>query len=418
MESRPYSHARTFRTYATVSTICLFLSVLAGAFVHLSPRTRLLPPYIFFFSFAAFSVMLFHAILSRSPERLPELDLREQRGMLVAAVGASCLCVISELTAVGWPKVLAGVALGSTVLQHGYRIWRGFTLRQIWQQVALRFFVTDTFFLLVAAVGLTALGWKEAWPGFPFIPGFLRPATVFLGASFPLTLTFTGFLYLHAEANGGLSPREQRIFDWWYYLLVGGVLFFLPVILLDSRALMQVSALVLLVGVFVVNLVYVRRLARNPGSLSLLFATVGLMGLLAASAAGNALIASHTPTIPAGKNPILLSHVHLAQLGWVCVSFWAVLYTLWPMMLQLDAGRSSTAAEPLIWLPLGTCYPPAARRLAYLQLVLATGALVGLVASHLLPSPPLMAVSGLVYAAATLIPLVILRLLERDAPAV
>ena len=187
-------HARQFRTYALVSTLCLFLSALAGAFLWLAPRMRLLPSYIFFFSFAASSVMLFQTVLTRSRERLPELDLHEPMRTMIAAVSVTLLSVISELAAVGWLKIPAGIILGVTVLYHGYSIWQGFTPREIWEHVALRFFITDMFFLLVAAVGLSALGWKETWPETWFIPDFLRPSTVFLGASFPLTLTFTGFL--------------------------------------------------------------------------------------------------------------------------------------------------------------------------------------------------------------------------------
>ena len=408
MGNQPHPRANLFHTYAVVSTICLFLATLSGAFTQLSPRTRLLPSYIFFFSFAAASVMLYQAILTRSRDRLPELDLREQKGTLIAAVTVSGLCIISELTAVGWPKIPAGIILGVTVLYHGYRIWQGFTLRQVWEHIALRFFITDMFFLLVAAVGLSALGWKETWPNSVLIPDFLQPSTVFLGASFPLTLTFTGFLYLYAQEHKGLSPGEERIFDWWYYILVGGVLSFLVIILLDMRVLMQITALILAACIFIINLLFVPRLARNPGSIGMLFALIGLMGLLAAATAGNSLIASNTPTAPAGENPLLLSHVHMAQLGWVCISFWGILYVLWPMMLQLDAGEIS-------WLPLGTCYPPAARRLAYLQLILAVGGLTGLVISHMWHFGPLLIIGGAMYTVATLLPLPILKLLKQES---
>ncbi len=212
----PRSHASRFFTYATVSTACLFLSTLAGAFIRVSPRFKLLPSYIFFFSFAAFAVMLFQSILARGADRLPDLDLREQRGTLVATVVVSGLCVASELAAVGWPKIPAGIILAVAALHHGLRIWRGISLRRIWQDVALRFFATEMCFLLVAAVGLGALGCKETWPTLALIPSFLRPSTVFLGASFTLTLTITGFLYILGQADGGLTLREDRILDWWY----------------------------------------------------------------------------------------------------------------------------------------------------------------------------------------------------------
>jgi hypothetical protein len=257
-------------------------------------------------------------------------------------------------------------------------------------------------FLLVAAVGLFALGWKQTWPDFPLIPDFLRPATVFLGASFPLTLTFTGYLYRYARANGGLSQTEERIFDGWYYLLVGGVLFFLIVILLDLRGLMLGIAIILALGVFLVNALFAPRLARDPDSVGMLYAFVGLSGLLAASSAGIALILSGTPTIPAGENPILLSHVHFAQLIWVCISYWGALYTLWPMILRLDRGQIN-------WLPLDHTYPLRARWLAYLQLALALIGVILLVRSHFTDGIILMRISGIIYAAATLFPLLVLR---------
>ena len=401
-EYGPY--AKQYRAFALVSTLCLFLSALAGAFLWISTRARLLPSYIFFFSFAASSVMLFQTILTRSHERLPELDLHEPMRTMIAAVIVSLLSVISELTAAGWLKIPAGIILGVTVLYHGYSIWRGFTLREIWKHVALRFFITDMFFLLVAAVGLSALGWKETWPETVFIPDFLRPSTVFLGASFPLTLTFTGHRGVYAQEHNGLSSLEERIFDWWYYILVGGVLSFLAVILLDLRAIMQTMALILATCVLIVTALFAGRLARNLRSIGLLYAFIGSTGLLAASTAGNCLIASRTPTFPAGENPLLLSHVHMAQLGWVCISFWGILYVLWPMMLRLDAGKVS-------WLPPVDDYPLSARNLAILQLVLAIGGLTALVASHLLDHHLMTVLSGLAFAGATLIPLPVLKLL-------
>ena len=406
MVDRPYSHARTFYRYVTISTGCLLLAVLSGAAIGLWERATLLPSYIFFFSFAAFSVMLLQTILTRRPEQLAGLDLREQRGMLAAALAVSGLAVVSELALIPWLKIVAGLLLGGAVIEHGRRAWAGHTLRPIWGHVALRFFLTDMFFLLVAAVGLFALGWKETWPTFPLIPAFLRPATVFLGASFPLTLTFTGYLYRYARANGGLSAAEERLFDGWYYLLVGGVLSFLVVILLDLRGLMLGMATVLAIGVFAINALFAGRLARNPHSVGMRYAFVGLTGLLAASAAGIALILSGTPTFPAGENRILLSHVHFAQLGWVCISYWGALYTLWPMMVRLDRGRVD-------WLPLDGFYPPAARRLAALQLALAVIGTLLLARSHFTGGIGLMRVSGLIYAAATLVPLGVLRMGQR-----
>ena len=47
--------------------------------------------YIFFFSFAAFSVMLFQTILTRPADDLPTLDLGDQKWVLVAAVSVSAL---------------------------------------------------------------------------------------------------------------------------------------------------------------------------------------------------------------------------------------------------------------------------------------------------------------------------------------
>jgi hypothetical protein len=415
VSKRLYSHAHTFQVYATISTVCLFLAVLSGAFIGLSVRMRLLPSYIFFFSFAAFSVMLFQTILTHPPQQLQQLDLREQRGVLAVALAVSALCVFSELTLIPWPKILAGLMLGAAVIVHGWRVWRGHRPREIWKDISYRFFITDMFFLLVAAVGLFALGWKETWPDFHLIPAFLRPATVFLGASFPLTLTFTGYLYRFAQVNGGLSAREERIVDWWYYVLVGGVVSFLAVILLDLRAVMQTMAVTLAVGVFVVNALFAGRLARNPRSVSTLYAYLGLAGLLAASTAGNCLIASNTPTIPAGQNPLLLSHVHMAQLLWVCISFWGIQYTLWPTMLQLDrSAQAETPTRTVVWLPANSRYPAAARALIVLQLVLAIGSVGFKVASHMRDDYPMMLASGLAYAAATLLPLPILGSLKRS----
>jgi hypothetical protein len=398
---RACSHARTFYRYVVISTAALFLAVLSGAAIGLWERATLLPPYIYFFSFAAFSVMLFQSVLTRRPDQLPALDVRDQRGMLGAALAVSGLSVVSELALLPWLKIFAGLLLGGAVIYHGRCVWAGLRPRQIWQHIAYRYFITDMLFLLVAAIGLFALGCKETWPSFPLIPGFLRPATVFLGASFPLTLTFTGYLYRYARAGGGLSPAEERLFDGWYYVLVGGVLVFLVVILMNLRALMISMAILLALGVFTLNGLFASRLVRKSQSLGMLYAFVGMSALLATSSAGIALILSGTPTIPAGGNPILLSHVHLAVLGWVCISYWGALYTLWPMMVRLDRGETD-------WLPLDHVYPPGARRLAYLQLALAIVGIGLLLRSHFTGDVLLRRAAGLIYAAATLLPLQVL----------
>ena len=302
MNDKHERYSKTFFSFAIVSTVCLALAVLSGALIQVNERFRLLPSYIFFFSFAAFSVMWLQSILTRDPENVEQIDLRQQRGVLVAAIVVSLLCVISELTLIPWLKIPAGLLLAGAVLLHGYHIWRGFTWRDIWFHVARRFFITDMFFLLVAAVGLFALGWKETWPNTPLVPDFLRPSTVFPRR----------FVSAHVDVyrlpvplcplpNGGLSPREERIFDLWYYVLVGGVLLFLIVILLDLRWFMQTMAVILACGVFIVNTLFAGRLARRLRSIGLIFAFTGLAGLLATSTAGNCLIASNIPTIRPGK---------------------------------------------------------------------------------------------------------------------
>jgi hypothetical protein len=63
---------------------------------------------------------------------------------------------------------------------------------------------------------------------------------------------------------------------------------------------------------------------------------------------------------------------------------------------------------------LATCYPPAARRLAYLQLILAVGGLSGLVISHMWHIRPLLIIGGATYTVATLLPLPILKLLKQE----
>jgi hypothetical protein len=173
---------------------------------------------------------------------------------------------------------------------------------------------------------------------------------------------------------------------------------------------MLTMALTLATGVFIINLLFARRLAQHPKSIGFLFAFIGLSGLLATSTAGVSLIISNTPTIPAGQNPILLSHVHMAQLMWVCISFWGILYTLWPMMLELDQGK-------VLWLPPGNDYSSNTRRLVILQLGLALGGLTLLVISHLTKSHPIMVISGLAYAAATLMPLPVMRSIRKLAHA-
>ena len=137
--------------------------------------------------------------------------------------------------------------------------------------------------------------------------------------------------------------------------------------------------------------------------------------MLAASTAGNCLIASNTPTIPAGQNPLLLSHVHMAQLLWVCISFWGIQYTLWPTMLGLDeSAQAKVRSATVAWLPVDIAYPTAGRVLIYLQLILAVGAVVIKVASHMRDDYPMMVASGLAYTAATLLPLPILGTFRRS----
>ena len=181
MADHAYSHARTFYRYVVISTVALALAVLSGAAIGLWERAVLLPSYIFFFSFAAFSVMLFQTILTRRPDQLPALDLREQQVLLVITLTVSGLSVVSELALIPWLKILAGLLLGGAVLEHGRRVWTGYTVREIWGHSAYRYFVTDMLFLLVAAVGLFA-GERARKGELPAPLGVARPP-LHLGAA-------------------------------------------------------------------------------------------------------------------------------------------------------------------------------------------------------------------------------------------
>jgi len=351
---------RFFAVSVTVISAAAILGA-TGAFTgsHLLHR---LHPYIFFVGFGNLAILLLNRYLTAAI--YPELVVNPRKQMryivsVLGSVGAITIAVLIE-----WPLLKAATGLFLMALVAGplIEIFTTLSIKNIWKEVSVRYYIFDVLFLLNANLGLFTLGLKEAFPDSGLIPFFVTQSAYFLGSSFPLSISVMGFLYTYAWRWSSKRELMKILFSLWFYIFVGGVLLFLIVILIGHYSGMMIISHILLFGVmamlggFALYLHnFFKTSFRHP---ALAFLLTGLALLFATSAFGIMNI-YYIKGIPFGSHPpiridkmwIYHSHTHAALLGWITFSFIGMIYIVMPSIVRsgsLEKLRSESALAALL----------------------------------------------------------------------
>ena len=348
------------KLFLSFSVTVVATAVFAGAFSVFSGNAFLkkIHPYIFFIGFGNTAILLLNRYLTAAI--YPDLNIRpvRQRRYLYAISAALVLVTASVLFDQPLLKAAAGLLLLILVVQLLFEVLSVLSLKSIWENVSGRYYFFDVIFLFVANIGLFTLGLKEAWPSNGIIPFFVTQSSYFLGSSFPLSISVMGFLYTYAWRNTPKMELARRLFGIWFFIFVGGVLFFLVVILIGQYLSMMLISHLLMFGVvallatfavFLNN--YFRSCFAHPalayllGGLAFLFATsgFGIMNIYY----GKGILFGTYPPIRQDKMWIYHSHTHAALLGWITLSFTGMIYIVIPAIRKAGTLALLQSGDPL-----------------------------------------------------------------------
>jgi len=350
--------------FLTVSVTVIALASLLGAVGAMNGNLFFLKlhPYLFFIGFGNLAILILNRYLTAAI--YPELKIDPSKQLHYIYAVLFSLAMITLSIAMEWPllKALTGLLLMVIVSGPLTEIFTTLSIPRIWKEVSVRYYIFDVLFLLVANIGLFTLGLKEAFPDLGVIPFFVTQSSYFLGSSFPLSISVMGFLYTYAWSRSSKRELAKRLFSLWFYIFVGGVLFFLIVILLENYlSMMMISHFLLfgvmaLLGSFAIYLyTFFKNKFHHP---ALAFLLSGLALLFATSAFGIMNIyylkGVHFGTLPPlrfDRMWIYHSHTHAALLGWITFSFIGMIYIVIPSIMRsnsLEILRSENALSLLV----------------------------------------------------------------------
>jgi hypothetical protein len=407
------------KSFLAVSVTIIALAATAGGFGVLAKHAFLLKlhPYIFFVGFGNLAILLFNRYLTAAI--YPELRIDPARQRLFIAAVLVALVMVTVAVAADLPllKAVAGFMLIVVVLFPLYEIFTTLSVAEIWNEVSVRYYIFDVIFLLVANLGLCTLGLKEAFPSNGIIPFFVTQSAYFLGSSFPLSISVMGFLYTYAWRRTEKMELAKKLFSLWFYIFVGGVLFFLVVILMGNYLSMMLISHLLMFGVIallVTFAVFLRNWFRsNFAHPALAFMLGGLAFLLATSGFGimnifygQGIHFGSYPPIRGDKMWIYHSHTHSALLGWITLSFIGMIYIVLPAIQKtgnLDLLQTGDPLEQLL--------DEHTMNRTFLSLAIILIAGVVIIVSFFTGEQIALGIGGLVYATAALY---LLRNLKHD----
>ncbi|RXK88201.1 hypothetical protein EST62_04145 [Chlorobaculum sp. 24CR] len=407
------------KTFLLVSFAVISLAAFGGGFGVLTNNAFLLKlhPYLFFVGFGNLAILLFNRYLTAAI--YPELRIDPVRQRLFIGLVLLALVMVTVAVAADLPllKAAAGLMLMGVVAVPLYEILTTLSVAKIWNEVSVRYYIFDVVFLLNANLGLFTLGLKEAFPDNGIIPFFVTQSAYFLGSSFPLSISVMGFLYTYAWRRTSKMELAKKLFSLWFYLFVGGVLYFLVVILMgDYLGMMLIShiltfgvmALLYTFGVFLRN--WFRNNFAHPalafmlGGLAFLFAT-SAFGILNIYYAKGILFGSYPP-IRGDKMWIYHSHTHSALLGWITLSFIGMIYIVLPAIQKTGGLELLHSGDPLEQL-----LDARTMNRAFVQLSIILVAGVTIIVSFFSGEQLVLGIGGVVYAVAALL---LLRNLVHD----
>jgi len=362
-----------------------------------------LHPYLFFVGFGNLAILLLNRYLTAAI--YPELKIDPSRQLGYISVILVALVMITISIVMDWPllKALTGLLLMGVVSGPLREIFTTLSIPRIWKEVSVRYYICDVLFLLVANLGLLTLGLKESFPELKLIPFFVTQSSYFLGSSFPLSISVMGFLYTYAWSRSSRRELAKRLFSLWFYVFVGGVLFFLIVILLENYLSMMMISHSLLIGVmsllgsfayylynFYKGKFHHPALAFLLSGLALLFATsaYGIMNIYFLKGTHFGVL----PPLSPNRMWIYHSHTHAALLGWITFSFIGMIYIVVPSIKRsnsLETLRSELALSALL--------DDRAMKRAFRQLTLLLLSATAILIGFFLENTPLLGFSGFVY---------------------
>jgi hypothetical protein len=352
------------RLFLSVAVAVIVLASFFGAAGALTGNYILikLHPYLFFVGFGNLAILILNRYLTAAI--YPELKIDPIKQLRYIYAVLLSLVMISLAVAMEWPllKALTGLVLMIVVAGPILEIFTTLSIPKIWKEVSVRYYIFDVLFLLNANLGLLTLGLKEAFPDQQLIPFFVTQSSYFLGSSFPLSISVMGFLYTYAWSRSSKRELVKRLFSIWFYVFVGGVLFFLIVILAEYYLGMMMISHLLMFGVMALlgsfGFYLVNFFHKNFPHPALAFLLSGLALLFATSAYGIMNIyflkGIHFGTIPPlriDKMWIYHSHTHAALLGWITFSFIGMIYIVIPAISHsnsLETLRSDQALAELL----------------------------------------------------------------------
>ncbi|UWX58672.1 hypothetical protein NY406_05265 [Chlorobaculum sp. MV4-Y] len=398
------------RTFLVVSFTIIAIAATGGGLGVLVDNAFLLKlhPYIFFVGFGNLAILIFNRYLTASIYPELRIDPRRQRQFIAAVLVALVMVTVSVAADLPFLKAAAGLMLMAVVALPLYDILTTLSVTKIWNEVSVRYYIFDVVFLLNANLGLFTLGLKEAVPDNGIIPFFVTQSSYFLGSSFPLSISVMGFLYTYAWRRTDKMELAKKLFSLWFYIFVGGVLYFLIVILMgDYLGMMLIShlltfgvmALLYTFGVFLRN--YFRDNFAHPalafmlGGLAFLFAT-SAFGILNIYYAKGILFGSYPP-IRGDKMWIYHSHTHSALLGWITLSFIGMIYIVLPAIQKTGSLELLQSGDPLEQLLDERTMN---RAFVSLSIILVAG--VAIIVSFFSGEQLVLGIGGIVYAAAAL----------------
>lgn len=354
--------AAIVRIYLSVSVFIIATAAFLGAAAALTGSVFLntVHPYIFFTGFGNLAILILNRYLISAIYPELEVDPEKQMRYIFGVLLSLFLVVLAVY--LRWPflKAIVGLFLIVVVSSAAKEIFSKLSIAGVWREVSVRYYIFDVLFLIVANLGLFALGLKEAFPESGIIPFFVTQSSYFLGSSFPLSISVMGFLYTYVWRRSSGKELVKKLFSIWSYIFVGGVLVFLITILMGNYLGMMFVSHMLMFGVIALLIGFARYLFhffstefRHP---ALAFLLSGLAMLLAASAYGILNIYffrwfGALPPIAEERMWIYHSHTHAALLGWITLSFTGMVYIVVPAIVRsnsLEMLRSEKALSQLL----------------------------------------------------------------------
>ncbi|NTU58436.1 MAG: hypothetical protein HGB00_05890 [Chlorobiaceae bacterium] len=348
------------RLFLTFTVMVIVTASFAGAYGALTGNAFLnkVHPYIFFTGFGNAAILLLNRYLTASIFPELRIDPLRQRLYLIAVLTALILVTLSILFDMPLLKAAAGLLMMVVVIQPLWEILTTLPFAEIWRNVSGRYYIFDVIFLLNANLGLCTLGLKEAFPSNGIIPFFVTKSAYFLGSSFPLSISVMGFLYTYAWRQTAKMELARKLFSVWFNIFVGGVLFFLVVILMGNYLSMMLISHLLTFGVITLLITFAVFLynyfKNNFAHPALAFLLGGLAFLLATSSFGilniyfgKGILFGSYPPIMADKMWNYHSHTHAALLGWITLSFTGMIYIVIPAIQNRGTLELLQSGDPL-----------------------------------------------------------------------